>query len=298
MTTFDSLTTEIVQELLGWSRDQEQATYLTQAAASGDTTLNVANASRTSRGLAEIEDELVWVDTFDSTNNLLQVAPYGRGYQGTTAASHAQNTRVVYNPRFPRQVVKRAVNEVIDSVADQLWTTVSTTFSYAANVTTYALPANTLQVLEVSWQSVGPSQYWWPVKRWKFDRHANTTAFPTGRSIDLLEAIVPGRTVQVTYTQTASELVNGSDDFTTVSGLPASAKDVVKYGVMAKLAAALQVSNLDTTSLEADALDQQGQGAVMGANLSKYFMQLHLQRLEQEKARLWRQNPVTVHRTI
>jgi hypothetical protein len=46
---------------------------------------------------------------------------FGRGYQGTTASPHAQYAPVTLSPTFPRNSIKKAINDTINSFYPKLW---------------------------------------------------------------------------------------------------------------------------------------------------------------------------------
>lgn len=294
--TFNDMVIDVLSLLHGYVRTQEQSTHLTASINSSVTSLSVGDASRVSRGLMEVGDELLYVDSVDRTSATGQVtvAPYGRGYLGTTAASHAQNTQVVFAPMFPRSRVKRALNDTINAVGGDLFTVGSHTFTYTPAVVTYSMPAETIDVLQVSFDTVGPSQVWMPIYRYRFDANANLTDFPTGKTIDLYEPVTPGRTVQVRTFKYPSEMSSDGDVFTTTTGLLESARDCVVYGAAARLTAGVDSALMNVQALEPNAMDDKVQPGV-GANLSRQFYQLHKQRLVEERMRLMQKYPTTYH---
>jgi hypothetical protein len=56
------------------------------------------------KGTVEIDEELLWIDSFDRIANTATVSPYGRGYLGTTAATHTVDTKVTL--RYARNLTK------------------------------------------------------------------------------------------------------------------------------------------------------------------------------------------------
>lgn len=294
MSTFDQLTDSTLLYLYGFTTLQDQATYLTSQASASALTLNVADATTISRGVLEIGDELIWADTVDTTALTATIPPYGRGYRGTTAAVHASGTRVVSSPLFPRHLVKQSINEAIRAVYPDLMGLGTSTFTYLPTVSTFALPAGALDVIQVSWQSIGPSKEWFPIRRWRVDKHANTTAFPTGATLSVYERIVPGRTVQVVYTKQPTVLSAGSDDFTTVTGLPASSEDVIRLGAAYRMVPFFDSPHLSGMSAEADfAANQRPVGA--SAQLGRFLLQQYQVRLTEEARRLQSIYPVRSH---
>lgn len=285
MPSFDQLTDSTMMYLHGFATVQDQSTHLTESVAADATTLKVADATALSRGLVEIGDELLWVDTVDSVSLNMQVPPYGRGFRGSTAAAHAAGTRVVSAPMFPRSMVKDAINEAIRAVYPDLFGVASTTFTYTPAVSTYALPAGAYQVLSVSWQSIGPSREWLPLRRYRVDVNADTTAFPTGATLSVYDPVVPGRTVRVVYAKQPTALSAAGDDFVSVTGLPASCEDVIRLGAAYRMVPFMDVAHLSGMSAEADfSANMRPVGSA--ADAGRYLLQLYQVRLQEETRRL------------
>ena len=248
-----------------------------------------------SKGIIEIDDELIWVNSFDTTNLALNISPgFGRGYGGTTPSPHAQNTMVTLTPTFPRVNVKKAINDTINSLYPKLFAVNSTTFTFNAAQVAYQLPDDARDVLFVSWQTVGPSKEWLPVNRWRIDRMANVAAFNTTKTINIYEKIMPGRTVQVYYSTIPNDLTNNSDDYATVTGLPESSRDVITLGAAYRLLSYLDTGRINLSSAEADINDNKLPSSA-GASASKYVFALYQQRLMEESNKLQDRFPIRVH---
>lgn len=295
-TTYANLVDEVLLNLSGYTLRQDRTTHLTGAITTTSTTLNLASVSNIGKGLVEIDDELLWIDSYDRISNTATIPPYGRGYNGSTAASHTTNTKVTIAPTFPRATVKKAINDTIDAVFPKLFGVGTYTFTLQATKTLYQIPAEAQTVLDVKWSTVGPSNEWLPVKSWRQDPTANTTAFTTGNSIGVYDAITPGRTVQVFYTKKPSLLVNTSDDFATTTGLPTSCKDVIMYGAAYRLASFIDPGRLTYTSAEADNADSKIQYG-SGASTARFLLALFNQRLTEESEKLRDVYPIRIHYT-
>jgi len=115
-TTLQNLIDDVSLDLSGFTYRQDRVTYLTQAATSGDLILYVASTDNIGKGVIEIENEMLWVDSYDRQANTITVAPFGRGYNSTTAAAHDANVKVIITPTFPQVAIKRAVNDTINAV--------------------------------------------------------------------------------------------------------------------------------------------------------------------------------------
>jgi hypothetical protein len=296
VTQFIDVINETQLALTGYTNRQDQATYLTSPLSATATSFVVADGSVLTRGLIEIDDELIWVDSFDRTTNTATIPTYGRGFRDTVATTHTAGARVTISPSFPRSVVRRNINLAIDGVYPDLFGTYYTTFHFQAAVTTYQLPQEAIDILGCSWQTIGPSKEWLPVRHYRVDRMANPTYWNTGKTISIREGIVPGRTVMVTYTKKPTILQYDSDDFASLTGLPDSAREVIVLGAAYRTAMYLDLGRIPAATAEADA--QQGNDPVgSAANIGRVLQQMYQQRLLVEVRRLQEQYPPRTHYT-
>lgn len=282
MTTFNELTDDVLSMLRGYVRSQESVTALNGSLDASATSFNVDNGSRLGMGRAEIDDELVYIDAI--TTNAVALQPWGRGVDGTTAATHADNARVTFNPLFPRFYVKRAINDTIQSMGVELKAKDVDTFTFIASKNTYELPADLKAVNQVTWKTVGPSGRWETARRWQVDLQADTTQYATGKTITVWDSIVPGRTVQVRYLKHPSNLSAGADTLETTAGFPASCRDVVALGTAARLVSSIDVALLDPSSVQAGFFDERRQIG-SASNVARTLYALYQQRLAEEIAR-------------
>lgn len=296
MSTFSQLADQMLMQLYGYTTLQDQATYLTGTLSATGLTATVDDTTAISRGIVEIGDEIIWVDTLDSSAGTLTIPPYGRGFRGTTASAHSIGDRVVSSPMFPRQMVKDAINDAIKSVYPELFAVGSTTFTYQPAISTYSLPTGALDVLQVAWQTTGPSKEWMPVRRMRVDKHAATGSFATGVSVSIYDMIVPGRTIKVVYTKEPTALSNDSDEFSTVTGLPSSCEDLIKFGAAYRLTPFFDSAHLSGQSAEAD-YSGQPRNQNNAASLSRFLLQMYQVRLAEEQSGLQRIFPVRSYYT-
>ena len=297
-TTYANLVDEVLFNLSGYTMRQERITHLTSGITSSDTTLALGSATNIGKGVVEIDDELMWVDTYDRISSTATVAPYGRGYNGTTAAAHDINKRVTIAPTFPRISVKKAINDTIDAVFPNLFAVGTYTFIYNAVKTAYEIPAEAQNILYLSWQPTGPTSEWLPVKSWKQDPMANATAFTSGNSVSIYDRLQPGRTVQVYYTKKPSTLDGQATSavYETVTGLPSSTKDVIVYGAASRLASFIDPGRLNYSSAEADQADTKIQYG-SGASTARFLLGLYTNRLQEETRKLRDLYPTRIHYT-
>lgn len=299
MPTFSQMVSEVRANLAGYTLRQDRITNLANAGGinATDLTIQIGSADNLAKGVIEIDDELIWINSFDRSNLTLNVIPgFGRGYQGTTPSPHTQNSQITMTPSFPRVTIQQAINDTINSFYPKLFSVQSTTFTFNAAQVAYPLPADTRDVLFVSWQTVGPSREWLPVNKWRIDRMANIAAFGTNKTVNLYDKIMPGRTVQVFYSTIPNTLTNASDDYATVTGLPESSRDVTMLGAAYRLLSYVDTGRINLTSAEADLADAK-LPSNSGASASKYVFALFQQRLQEESTKLQDRFPIRVHYT-
>jgi hypothetical protein len=298
---------EVAVNLAGYTFQQDRSTYLASAVSTTTSSsaspliLTLGSTENVGKGVIEIDEELLWVDSYDRVANTATVAPYGRGYLGTTAATHTADTRVVISPTFPRFNVKRAINDTIRSLGSSIFAVKSTTFTFNAAVSTYAFAnLNVKNILTVSWQDIGPSKEWRPIRKWDFDALANPEAFgyTTGtdqvQTITLGEAPISGRTVKITYATDPVSFTTNAQDYATQTGLPESTRDVVILGAAYRLLSFLDPARAAQVSPQADETDsKRPYGASQTA--TKQLYALYSQRLAEETKSQQQNYPPKVH---
>ena len=94
--TFSQMVDEVRTNLAGYTLRQDRITYLTNSGGINTTDLavTIGNSENLAKGIIEIDNELIWINTFDKNSLTLNVIPgFGRGYGGTTPAPHAENSQ-------------------------------------------------------------------------------------------------------------------------------------------------------------------------------------------------------------
>ena len=306
MTTLADMLDEVLINLSGYTFQQDRATHLksavttTTSSSAAPLILSLGSTDSVGKGIVEIDEELMWIDSYDRVGNTATVSPYGRGYLGTTAATHVLDSKVTISPTFPKSAVKRAINDTIRSLGANIFAVKSTTFTFNAAVSTYAFAnLNIKNILTISWQSVGPSKEWVNINRWDFDSFANPAAFgytstDSVQTLTLGEAPISGRTVKVMYATDPNPFTSNSEVYTTVTGLPESTRDVVILGAAYRLLSFLDPARASQSSPQADETDsKRPYGASQTA--TKQLYALYTQRLNEETKAQQQNYPPRVH---
>jgi hypothetical protein len=306
--TLSDMINEVSMNLSGYTLTQDRSTYLrtavttTTSSSASPTTLTLGSTDNVGKGVVEIDEELLWIDNYDRVGNTATVAPYGRGYLGTTAATHAADAKVTISPTFPRFSIKRAINDTIKSLSGQLFAADSTTITYSSAVSTYRLPAtgnslNIRNILSVAYESIGPSKEWIPVRSWRPDLNANSTAFSSEQTISIYDTITSGRTIQIVYSKDPTPFTSNTEVFTTQTGLPDSCRDLVITGSIYRLLTNLDPARAAMVSPQADETDSKRPYG-SSQSLTRQIYALYTQRLAEEIKSQQNRYPIRIHYSL
>ena len=315
MATLLDMIDEVSMNLSGYTLQQDRATHITaNVAATASTiaapiTLSLASTDSVGKGIVEIDEELFYVDNYDRVGNTATIAPYGRAYLGTTLAAHTAGTKVTIAPTFPRFTIKRAINDTISAIGSSIFAANTTTITSNSAVSAFRLPAtgttlNIRNILAIAYQALGSSKEWIPIRSYRFDGNANSTAFTSGQTVSIYDYIPSGRSVQVVYAsdpivfpELATSALTNAQVFETVSGLPASCKDLIILGATYRLLSNLDPARASMVSPQADETDSKRPYG-SSQSLTKQVYALFNQRLNEEVKSQQEKYPIRVHYSL
>jgi hypothetical protein len=306
--TLSDMINEVSMNLSGYTLTQDRSTYLRSAVAATASSsaspivLSLGSTENVGKGIVEVNEELFWIDTYDRIGNTATVAPYGRAYLGTTLAAHAADTKVTIAPTFPRFSIKRAINDTIKGLSGILFAADTTTITYSSAVSTYRLPTTGTSlgirnILSVAYESLGPSKEWIPIRSWRLDSNANSTAFTSEQTISIYDMITSGRTIQIVYSKDPTAFTSNSEVFTTQTGLPESCRDLVVTGSIYRLLANLDPARAAMVSAQADETDSKRPYG-SSQSLTRQIYALYTQRLAEEVKSQQNKYPIRVHYSL
>jgi hypothetical protein len=315
MATLSDMINEVSINLSGYTLQQDRATHITtDVAATASTiaapiTLSLASTDSVGKGIVEIDEELFWVDNYDRIGNTATIAPYGRAYLGTALASHTAGTKVTIAPTFPRFVIKRAINDTINAIGSSIFAANKTTITSNLSTSAFRLPAtgnslNIRSILAVAYEAIGPSKEWIPIRNWRFDGNANSTAFTSEQTISIYDMITSGRTIQIVYStdpsvfpELATTALTNAQVFETVSGLPASCKDLIILGATYRLLSNLDPARASMVSPQADETDSKRPYG-SSQSITRQIYTLFTQRLNEEIKNQQDKYPIRIHYSL
>ena len=279
--TFSQMIDETQSHLRSFVRDQELTTWLKFAVTANALEATVNDASVVSRGRIEIDNELLIVETVDTTLNKITFPPFGRGSDGTTAVQHAAKAKVTVQPLYPRTLVADTLNQVIAAVGDTLFGINVVTWTAHPTRVSYELPANTDRVLSVQYTYDSISKDVSYARDWSFDQQAD---WPSGKGLLLWDVPRPGDPIRVATAVPPVELVAG-DDFSD-SLLPSSSYDVIVLGAVSRLMATAGSYLTATRSVGSQTTLAAQMDPQTPMQMSRYFYAQHQERLNQEVTKL------------
>jgi hypothetical protein len=313
MTTLTNMIDEVSMNLSGYTLQQDRATYLktavtsTTSPSSNPTILSLASTDSVGKGIVEIDEELLWVDTYDRVGNTATIAPYGRGYLGTgpsvnEGVTHLADAKVTIAPTFPRFTIKRAINDTISAIGSSIFAAKTTTITSNSAVSAFRLPTtgttlNIRNILAIAYQALGSSKEWIPIRSYRFDGNANSTAFTSGQTVSIYDYIPSGRSVQVVYATDPTPFTTNADIFTDTTGLPESCKDLIILGATYRLLANLDPARASMVSPQADEVDSKRPYG-SSQSLTKQVYALFNQRLNEEVKSQQEKYPIRVHYSL
>ena len=308
MATLTDMINEVSMNLSGYTLQQDRATHITaDVAATASTiaapiTLALASTDSVGKGIVEIDEELFWVDNYDRVGNTATIAPYGRAYIGTTLAAHTAGTKVTIAPTFPRFTIKRAINDTISAIGSSIFAANTTTITSNSAVSAFRLPAtgttlNIRNILAIAYQALGSSKEWIPIRSYRFDGNANSTAFTSGQTVSIYDYIPSGRSVQVVYATDPTPFTTNAQEFATQTGLPESCKDLIILGATYRLLSNLDPARAAMVSPQADETDSKRPYG-SSQSLTKQVYALFNQRLNEEVKSQQEKYPIRVHYSL
>jgi hypothetical protein len=238
----------------------------------------------------EVDSELFYVWEAVPATKTLTVE---RGFNGSTAASHASAATVTLSPRFPRISMFDAVNAELDdlsSTANGLFRVVSTSLSYNGNDRQINITSSgtILELLDVRLRYLADE---YPViHSVRLQTGLPTTDFASGNSLVFDESVMAG-TLRVRYKAPFVKAATEASDLTTDCFLPATCDDIIELGVIMRLMAAREIKrNFTESQSDTRRADEVQAGAI--AQSMANVMRLRRERVIAEAGRLKAQFPI------
>jgi hypothetical protein len=156
---------------------------------------------------------------------------------------------------------------------------------------------NIRNILAIAYQALGSSKEWIPIRSYRFDGNANSTAFTSGQTVSIYDYIPSGRSVQVVYATDPVPFTSNTENFATQTGLPESCKDLIILGATYRLLSNLDPARASMVSPQADETDSKRPYG-SSQSLTKQVYALFNQRLNEEVKSQQEKYPIRVHYSL
>lgn len=265
MSTFDDLVTRLQSRLRGVARDRVNT--LDGSISSSAITFDLSftpDGALTAGTVIEIDNELMYV--LDVTASTLTVI---RGWDGTTAAGHANDALVTIEPRFPRHHTFEALVDEARALPANLFRveTVQVTFPAETAVIELDVAEDVYRVLS-AWRTTQSNQHL-RVADLQLLRNANPAVYPSGFALALGPGAVYRTSIDLWVSLAVPLDVTGLviTSEVTDTGLDERAEDILVYGAGAsllleaealRLATVAQGQSRDADEVPPDALGKLG----------------------------------------
>jgi len=273
MPTMNALVDECLLKLSSYGLIQPRGLRLEADVSASDTTLVLSSVDQLETGLAELENELVFVISTDRATTSAEVV---RGYLSSTPVAHTAGAFFKGNPPWPRHTILTALNDAIVNSYPDLFAVRTATVTASPVQTTFTLDASIEMVREVKYQLIGPSQQWTTINEFWWDGAQNTLTFAP-------EGPLPGSEVRVVY-ETRPIALSAVSEFTN-SGLAVSAKKFVVSQACADLVRFMDTSRFPVAAASADDMDQ-NRGLTQATNVARILLTIAELEKQSERQRL------------
>lgn len=237
----------------------------------------------------EVDSELFYVWEANTGTKTLTVE---RGFNGTTATTHASGAIATVNPRFPRNQILEALNDELNDLSSPmhgLFQIKSFDLDYNGSDVFINLPSVASIIDLVSVHVRFLQDEYLQVRKVKLMRDLPTDDFSSGYAIKFEQPARQGR-LRVVYKAPFTPLTAETQNLLNFAGLPASCEDIVNMGVQIRMMAPREIKrNFTESQGDTRRADEVASGAVAGsvANL----IRMRRDRITAEAARLARQYP-------
>jgi hypothetical protein len=194
-------------------------------------TYPLGQLAESSRLSIDLEDLHVW-----SVDGTAKAAVVERGAYGTTAAAHALGSVVLVNPERSNAQILRAVNAELAALASEGLYRLKTVELTGTADRTYPVSAtDVILPWRVYFDSIDDSNPWPEVLRWEWRTMQETDEFPSGNVLVVDQYVDIDRQVRLVYKAGFGALSALNQNVESVTGLPASAVDLLAVGAALRL---------------------------------------------------------------
>lgn len=287
--TYQQLVSETVRRLMPAQMDLSASLHstITATATSLRLTGPMVNGVSYGQRLA-LGAEVVYVRTFTLTGTHVTVT-VARGFDGSTAASHAGTSLVFISPKYSQFDIMGAINEELDALSgpSTLYQVKGLTITYNPVFVGYDFPAtdSIFDILGIRYMIAPPTHNYPAIKGWWWTDHMNNPIYPSDKILVIDSPGWPGLPIRVWYSCAFTHLTTLSQTVQSVSGFPLTANDILPIGAAIRLTLGREIKrNFIESQPDPRKPPEIPPGAVM--NSVKGLQALYQRRITEERAKL------------
>lgn len=245
-------------------------------------------------GVIQIDSELMYVWEISAGSKSVTVE---RGWNGTTAATHAAGSIATVDPKFPRAQILEAINAELDDLASPmngLFQVKSLELNYNGTWSMINLPTvdKIIDLISVSLRYIATD---YPkIRRCRLIRDLPNDDFNSGYGIRFDEQVRAGRMI-VVYKSPFNNVTTETQNIQNITGLPTSCEDILILGAQIRLVGPREIKRNFTES-QGDTRRAEEVGAGSIGNSITNLIRMRRDRITSEAAKLARQYPTFLSR--
>ena len=294
MATLGTVIDRTVRQLLSGTVEERN-----KLAASVSATATTVSVQYDMKGIREgvviqIDAELmyVWEIAVGSKSAVVE-----RGWNGTTAVAHANNSIVVVDPKFPRNQIVEAINAELDDLSSPmngLFQIKTMDIDYNGSWTMLNIPTTDTIIDLISVSSRYLTTEYQQIRRVRLIRDLPNDDFNSGYALKFDEDVSTSR-IHIVYKTPFTNVSTESQNIQNMTGLPSSCEDILIIGAQIRLVNPREVKrNFTESQGDTRRAEEVTAGAVSGSITN--LMRMRRDRITAEAAKLQRQYPTILSR--
>ena len=242
----------------------------------------------------EIDSELFYIWESSVSSKTLTVE---RGWNGTTATSHATNALITANPRFPRAQILEAINDEISDLSSPVnglyqMKIVDTDYDGSDVMINLPVFGGIIDLYDVRLRYTSDD---YPlIRKVQLIRDLPTSDFPSGFAIKFNQRSRSGD-LRVTFKAPFQPVTTEADNLQTVAGISTSMEDILALGAQIRLMSPREIRrNFIDSQGDTRRSDEVPPGAI--GNSITNLLRLRRDRITAEAMKLAKQYPTFLAR--
>ena len=289
MATLGTVVDRTLRQLMSGTVEERNKTVGALTATATTITFQYDIGGMRQGGVIQIDSELMYIWEVASGAKTVTVE---RGWNGTTASTHAANSIAIVDPKFPRAQIIEAINAEIDDLSSPmngLFQIKSLELNYNGTWSMINLPTTDkiIDLISVSLRYIATD---YPkIRRCRLIRDLPNDDFNAGYGIRFDEQVRAGRMV-VVYKSPFTNVTSETQNLQNVAGIPTSCEDILIMGAQIRLVSPREVKrNFTESQGDTRRSDEVPTGSVSSS--INNIIRMRRDRITSEAAKLTRQYP-------